>query len=657
MRRFSFLSRRGGGSKGKETDAVDVVLDVVGEKPEKEHTPKIESKKAVEIDLKTKRPRKKKSAEKLISETKKEVEENKKWYELQGASFLREDERDELLSSFQALLSSMDYGCLYVRCDEVMTEFAGHAFRTPDVRFFLQSEGHPSSALFSPTPCEDPLSSRQILREYPKHVVTESGLARTYVAYRFPAVLPEGFLYSTFGLASEICLKWFKVSPHKVVTMAESAISRKNAGGLVEKGVVENLAELVEKVRSGADVFTFYLFFVVYASGEKQLEEKSNELINRLKMYGVEVEAPPFYQQQLYEFKERLGPFSLTKTYADGVSMRCLYPLIKENLAEMGGVFIGFSGTGDPVIFDPYRRYNYLMLILGESGSGKSMTAKTYLSRLHAKTGVPIYGIDPESEYVRIAEVFGSVPVNIVEGENLGLDPIAIGMDRAIAAEILGEIYSVPQELRPRLRKELFAARSSNIIDFIEYECSEEIKKYLEPATVPPDSYIFEGTPPDVSRPVIFGMRDLRSEHLKTLASSMIAAHFSSRIMGKCVLFVDEGWLFLKTPRIVQVFENVARRGRKYGLHFLFITQRVEDVALTPEGRTLLEQAATAILLRQEREGVELLKNIYKLSGGEASVLVSALPGEGIFKVENVKMSLKVAVTQDEMEMFSTTPL
>ena len=584
-----------------------------------------------------------------------EVTEEERWFELQGVSFLREEERDDVLSSFQALLSSADSGVLYVRCEEVMAEFAGQVFRTPDVRFFLKCSSHPS--FFSPKPCDNPLKSRaRVLSEYPKHVVTEGGFARTCIAYRFPSILPEGFLYSVFGLADEVCLKWYRVPPPKLISMAESAISRKSSGSLVDRGVAENLAEMVERVRGGADVFAFYLFFVSYASSEGQLDEKTRELRNRLKLYGIEIEAPPFYQRQLYELRERFGLFSLAKTYADGQSMRCLFPLIKENLADSGGVFLGFSGTGDPIIFDPYRRYNYLMLILGETGSGKSMTAKIYMSRLHAKTGIPVYGIDPESEYTRVAEAFGSQAVEIVEEERMGLDPIAMGMDRSVAAEILGEIYSIPKELRPRLRKELYASQSRGIVEFVEKECSDEIAKYLEPATVPPDCNVFSGVAPDISKPLIFGMKEVRSEHLKALVSALAAAYLSEKAMGRCVLFVDEGWLFLKTPRIVQVFENVARRGRKYGLHFIFITQRVEDVASTPEGRTLLEQAATAILLRQEREGVDMLGNIYKLSEGEMNVLIAASPGEGILKVENVKVSCRIAVTEEEMRAFTTTP-
>ncbi|MEM1672567.1 MAG: ATP-binding protein, partial [Archaeoglobaceae archaeon] len=178
---------------------------------------------------------------------------------------------------------------------------------------------------------------------------------------------------------------------------------------------------------------------------------------------------------------------------------------------------------------------------------------------------------------------------------------------------------------------------------------------YLEPILTPPDRLIFEGSPPDTSKPLIFGLRGLRSVNLKILVTSLISVYLG-QIMKQSIIFIDEGWLFVKAHRIMYVLEDIARRGRKYGMHFIFITQRVEDVASTPEGRTLLEQAATAFLFRQEKEGVDLIRDIYKLSDGEIQTLVNASPGEGILKAGNTKIGLRIVATQEEMEKFSTTP-
>jgi len=581
-------------------------------------------------------------------ERKKHAAQN--WFEISGESFSVENSRDEQLSRFQAMLSS-NSGMIYARSSDVVVEFGGETFKTTDTRYFSTV-----GLYFDATPSENPLEQRpKILERRAKYLKTEDGLAKVFVTYRFPSLLPEGFLYSVFGIAKEVCFKWTLINSSGFIHKAEQIINRKSGKSVADTAVAEDLAEIIQQIKAGNDPISFHLFFVVYADSEQELKAASKNLQGTLKLYGVEIESPPFYQQELFEFKTNIGLFfSVKNSITTTNSARVFYPFIKETLTEAGGVFLGFSGTGDPLVFDPYRRQNYLMLILGETGSGKSMTAKAYLSRLYAKKRIPIFGIDPESEYSKIAHLFGAQRVEISESSKLGLDPLALGIEKITVSDILSEVYHVPKELQAKLRKELMTFEG-DILSFTE-SCSPELRKYLEPAAVPPDSNIFEGTPPQANSPVIFGMREVRSTHVKLLTATLISAYLAQTLNKPSVLFVDEGWLFVKMPKLMSVFENVARRGRKYGLHFLFITQRVEDVASTPEGRTLLEQAATAILLKQEREGIELIRDIYKLSPGEAKTLVTAKPGEGLLKASNIKVGLRVVLTQKEFSNFSTTP-
>lgn len=585
-------------------------------------------------------------------------EKEAQWYELQGVSFTREESRDAHLSDFQTLISSTDNGMLYVVSEPVIVDFEGKNYHTIDTRFYARGN---IPQVFFPRPCENPLRNRpEVLKEYPDYLITEKGYAKMYVAYSFPAYLPEGFLYAVFGTAKEIVILWQKMPTQKVLSTLELSANRKSRiGGLSDSAVVSNIQELINTVREGIDIISFYLFLTVEAPNKPELLRKSSLLQQDLKAYGVEIESPRFYQNALYNFNTKLRVFnvdlfSLKKTITDARSMKAMFPLIKETFTDENGIFLGFSGTGDPVVFNPYKRHNYLLLILGETGSGKSMTAKIYLRRIHEKLSIPIYGVDPESEYVPISQYFGASSISLKEDKPLGLDPIRMQLDRTSISEILSEVYSVPPQMRPRLRKELFATTAENIFDFVN-TCDKDMKKYLEPILTPPDRLIFEGTPPDTSKPLIFGLRGLRSVNQKILVTSLISVYLG-QIMKQSIVFIDEGWLFVKAHRIMYVLENIARRGRKYGMHFIFITQRVEDVASTPEGRTLLEQAATAFLFRQEKEGVDLIRDIYKLSDGEIQTLVNASPGEGILKAGNTKISLRVVATHEEMEKFSTTP-
>ena len=64
----------------------------------------------------------------------------------------------------------------------------------------------------------------------------------------------------------------------------------------------------------------------------------------------------------------------------------------------------------------------------------------------------------------------------------------------------------------------------------------------------------------------------------------------------------------------------------------LIRTQRAENLARTPQERTILEQSATVLLLREEPEGLDACKEIYKLIDSEVEYLVNAPTKAGFSK-------------------------
>jgi hypothetical protein len=378
--------------------------------------------------------------------------------------------------------------------------------------------------------------------------------------------------------------------------MVETARRRRLTSG--SQGVTEAheagaLEELASRVLSGSSLFEFYLYFIVRDRDPKALNARSNTLKSLLKGYGVDVDAPPI-QRELYNLETCLGVMCIEKHYADSESLKPLFPLISEELHDENGVFLGVSGTGSPVLLDVWSKPNLNFVIVGVTGSGKSMTAKVYLKRLRELDDKILYvGVDSESEYTRVAGLLGAQAVEIYENQRLGLDPIKLLRSGALelgqVADIVSEVYGVPENLHRVLRRELFM--NSDFADsFVEFASSvkdPELSKYLQGATVPPDSLVYEGEPPPLAGSVIFGLKNVRSKRLKILISALISSHSYNTLLSKArrsVFFVDEAWLFMETPSIVSLFENLARRGRKHRVAFLHITQRAEDLARTPQG-------------------------------------------------------------------------
>jgi len=591
------------------------------------------------------------------------------WLRLEGVSFtiLPFEDRDSVLRDFAGLLSSVKRGVLLARRVEYEYKYSDYSFSVSDTAFYLKAPAGSQVVYFNPRP-EEPSRPRARRLVNPVTLELEDGsYARVLVAYGFPASLPEGLLYTLYTEVSEAALVFKEVDKVKAVRMVETARRRRltsGSQGVAEAHEATALEELASRVLSGSSLFEFYLYFIVRDRDPKVLNARSNTVKSLLKGYGVDVDAPPL-QRELYNLETCLGVMCVEKHYADSESLKPLFPLISEELHDENGVFLGVSGTGSPVLLDVWSKPNLNFVVVGVTGSGKSMTAKVYLKRLRELDNRILYvGVDPESEYTRVAGLLGAQAVEIYENQRLGLDPIKLLRSGALelgqVADIVSEVYGVPENLHGVLRRELFM--NSDFADsFVEFASSvkdPELSKYLQGATVPPDSLVYEGEPPPLAGSVVFGLKNVRSRRLKVLISALISSHSYNTLLTKArrsVFFVDEAWLFMETPSIVSLFENLARRGRKHGAAFLYITQRAEDLARTPQGRTILEQSATVLLLRQEPEGRDACKEIYKLSDSEAEYLVNAPVGSGILKAGRKRITIQVLPTEGELKAFSTT--
>lgn len=595
-----------------------------------------------------------------------------RWFKLEGVSFtiLSDFERDSVLKEWEALISSVKSGVVLARRRVEKFRYANHDFLVGFTDFYLGllNSSKTSVPYFRATEVKPP--SRPGVRGLAgikTLYLVDGSYARVLVAYRYPSALPESFLYSLFSEVWEVALVFKSVAKPRALGLVESAIKRKSTvSSFVEvTHEIEALRELGERVMRGSDLVEFYLLMVLKAPELKALNEVEERTKTLLKGFGVEVDAPPT-QRELYEFKPCGILACVEKTYTDTASLKPLFFLVDEEMHDDKGVFLGFSGSGSPVMLDLWGKPNLNFVVLGVSGSGKSMSVKLYLKRLkECVERVTYVGVDPESEYTKVAKHIKATPIEISESQELGLDPVKLlqssYLDIGQVSDVLSEVYAIPKKLQGVLRKELFVKSDvvSSIEEFVTTLRDSMLRKLLDGVLAPPDIHVFRGVPPRLSGNVVFGLKSLRSKRLKILVSALISTYayntLLARTPGRSVFFVDEAWLFMETPSILGLFENLARRGRKHGIVFVYVTQRAEDLARSPQGRTILEQSATVLLMRQEPEGRDACRKIYKLSEAEADYLTQAPVGSGILKAGRKRITIQVTPTPEELEVFSTS--
>ena len=119
-------------------------------------------------------------------------------------------------------------------------------------------------------------------------------------------------------------------------------------------------------------------------------------------------------------------------------------------------------------------------------------------------------------------------------------------------------------------------------------------------------------------------------------------------------VLVDEAWMLLPYPEAVDFLNTMARRARKRNVSLAIISQRFQDFYEKPEVQAVLTSSDTKLLLAQDKSEIQYLKEVFKLSEGEASFLVTCNKGEGLLKVGKDTAILQITPTAKEFEFVET---
>ena len=119
-------------------------------------------------------------------------------------------------------------------------------------------------------------------------------------------------------------------------------------------------------------------------------------------------------------------------------------------------------------------------------------------------------------------------------------------------------------------------------------------------------------------------------------------------------VLVDEAWMLLPYPDAVDFLNKMARRARKRNVSLAIISQRFQDFYEKPEAQAVLTSSDTKLFLAQDKSEIQYLKEVFKLSEGEASFLITCSKGEGLLKVGSDTAILKIMPTKKEFEFVET---
>ena len=410
----------------------------------------------------------------------------------------------------------------------------------------------------------------------------------------------------------------------------------------------------------------------VSADSEEQLDLACKTVKAKVNAQSCKAESLKFMQLEGLVAELPLGnnPLPMTRTLTTN-SAAILIPFTTQEIFEPRGLFYGSNArSGNPIVVDRRNHMNSNGFILGTSGGGKSFTVKQEIAGMFLNRDDEIIIIDPEREYLPLAQAFGGQIVRISAGSDSRINPLDIVMEETgdgdpvkdktnNVVSMIGSLVGGNAGLDP-IEKSLVDRCALGL--YVRYrnnggvnqptlsDLQESLEETGEPAghelAVALGSYTsgslsgFNGqTNVDLgNRFTVFDVSGLTGE-LRTFGMMVVIDQVWNRVIRnrarhrRTWLFVDEFHRFFGNEYSSAQFRDIYKRGRKYGLGVTGITQNIEELLMDDGARLMLSNSDFLMLLSQNSSDADELCALLKLSEEQRQFFTGVLPGQGLMKI------------------------
>lgn len=434
--------------------------------------------------------------------------------------------------------------------------------------------------------------------------------------------------------------------------------------GLAVSGRAREISESTNRWKKEIDdndqkAFVGVITLYFKADSEEELAQFTNKLKAAARQEGVDLQECCYYQEEGLNTILPIGHTFLN------VKRRFLRDMTTANLATQvpftnvdlnsdsnRALYYGQNQLSNNVItIDRKKDLNTGSgVVLGSSGSGKSVTVKTmeiiptYLKNPEDR----IIIIDPEDEYSDIGREFGAQLIDIFIGSKSHLnlldlpdmdqlrvednDPIGdksnllMGFFETILTEVGDTQYTiidrVTRETYRRFRQKDRVPTLKDWHDILEQQEEPEAKELALKSEIyakgSQNIFAHETNVDITDRFVIFNLKRL-SGKLKPFAMMVIQDYIWNQVVesqGKLTtrIYFDEVQLFFKEEAQAIFFTELYSRVRKYGAIATAITQNIETLMNKEEGRKLVSNSEFMILLKHKKSDLIALSKAISLT-------------------------------------------
>lgn len=411
------------------------------------------------------------------------------------------------------------------------------------------------------------------------------------------------------------------------------------------------------------------------------------------------------------------GRLKLPKHQDTSATLAGHYPFLAEAGLGSAGVFVGQDlYSGGAFVYDPWVLYQQGMItapnvvLAGIVGSGKSSLAKSLYTRsLPFGRRVYVPG-DPKGEHTAVAEAVGGRAIVLGHGLRNRLNPLDEGNrpGKASDAEWAAQLAA--------RRRDLIGALAETVLDrpltplehtAIDLALSDAVRcaevpilpmvvdRVLQPSPADdpdgrlaedgrlvghalrrlvagdlaglfdgPSTVRFDPTLPMVSLDLSrVAENSTLISVLMTCSSAWMESALADPGGGQRWVIYDEAWRLMAYPALLRRMDAQWRLARHYGIANMLIFHKLSDLdnvgdsgsAMRALASSLLANAETRIVYRQEPDQLGSTAAALGLSGTEQKLLPTLGLGQGLWRVKDRSFVVQHQLHPDELAAFDTT--
>lgn len=474
------------------------------------------------------------------------------------------------------------------------------------------------------------------------------------------------------------------------------------------QAAIQDAEELRDKLQVGEErFFRFGLYFTLYSTSIEELgfiQHKVETVLGQQLVYSkpATVQMEQGFNSTIPQCLDQLQIRRNMNTGALSTS----FPFTSADLTQENGILYGINMHNNGlVIFDRFSLENANMVVFAKSGAGKSFTVKLEAIR-SMMMGTEVIIIDPENEYQRLSEAVGGTYVRLSLNSATRINPFDLPLvldseeaDNALRTNLI-TLHGLLRLMMGGASVAMAGGAGVVLNPVEEADLDQALIDTYAKAGITNDPLTHNTTPPTIAdlydtllhmpgtgpqlaqrlrkyttgtfagifsqqsnvdinnKMVVFSIRDLEDE-LRPVAMYIILNYIWNKTKSdqkKRMLIVDEAWQLMKFEDSANFMFSLAKRARKYYLGLTTISQDVEDFMSSRMGRAIVANASMQILLKQATSAVDILAEVFRLTGEEQKRLTQFPVGQGLLFAGQNHVHVQIIASPTETSLVTTNP-